>query len=101
VECIWATVPKPTDEFSAFEVTKRVAWALRGEKAGLLVKTSGENIVPWQGNIFSAGRICYPDGHIYKVIGDVGPGGANTPSWSDNGFVDPSLYVPAIDPSKK
>jgi hypothetical protein len=101
VECIWGTVPRPTNEYEAFEVTKRVAWALRGEGAGELIKNGGENIVPWQGYSFAAGRICYPDGHIYKVIGDVGPGGANTPGWSDNGFVDKSLYVPAIDPSKK
>ena len=53
----------------------------------------------WQGYSFAAGRICYPDGHIYKVLSDVG--GANGPSWQDNGFVDRSLYVPAIDPSKK
>jgi hypothetical protein len=83
---------------AAFEVTKRIAWLLRGEGAGLLIKNGGENIVSWQGYSFSAGRICYPDGHIYKVVGDVG--GANTASWGDNGFVDRSLYLPAIDPSK-
>jgi len=101
VECIWASVPRPTDEVMAFEVTKRVAWALRGEGAGLLIKNGGENIVQWQGYSFSASRICYPDGHIYKVIGDAGPGGANSPGWSENGFVDKSLYVAAIDPSKR
>ena len=101
VECIWNSVPRPTDEYGAFEVTKRVAWALRGEGAGLLIKEGGENVVTWQGHPFSASRICYPDGHIYKVIGDAGPGGANSPGWSDNGFVDKKLYVAAIDPSKK
>ena len=35
-----------------------------------------------------------------KLIGDAGPGGTNVPGWADNGFVDISLYVPAIDPSK-
>ena len=55
----------------AFEVTKRVAWALRGEGAGLLIKNGGENIVGWQGYSFAAARICYPDGHIYKVLTDV------------------------------
>jgi hypothetical protein len=100
VECIHDAVnPAAGSVDQAFEVTKRVAWALRGEAAGLLRKDGGENIVSWQGYSFSAGRICYPDGHIYKVVGDVG--GANTASWSDNGFVDPSLYVPAIDPSKR
>jgi hypothetical protein len=102
VKCIHASMPKPpSNEVEAFEVTKRVAWALRGEGGGLLIKNGGENVVSWQGYSFSASRICYPDGHIYKVISDAGPGGANGPTWSDNGFVDRSLYVPAIDPSKK
>jgi hypothetical protein len=96
VECIHDHV-HPRDEYQAFEVTKRVAWALRGEGAGLLIKTTGENIVPWRGYIFAAGRIAYPDGHIIKVISDVGPGGANGPIWLDNGFVDRSLYLPALD----
>jgi len=100
VKCIHAQI-LPHDEVTGFEVTKRVAWALRGEGAGLLIKNGGENIVSWQGYSFSAGRICYPDGHIYKVLSDVGPGGANGPTWSDNDFVDRSLYVPAIDPSKR
>jgi hypothetical protein len=98
VECIHSHV-NPHNEYEAFEVTKRVAWALRGEGAGLLIKTAGENIVPWKGYVFAAGRICYPDGHIFKVISDVGPGGANGPSWQDNGFVDTKLYLPALDPT--
>jgi hypothetical protein len=97
VECIHDEVrPGPTVE-DAFEVTKRVAWALRGEKAGLLIKNGGENIISWHGMSFSAGRICYPDGHIYKVLTDIPA--TNGPSWQDDGFVDPSLYVPAIDPN--
>jgi hypothetical protein len=100
VKCIHASVnPRAGSVEDAFEVTKRVAWALRGETGGLLRKDGGENIVTWQGISFSAGRICYPNGQIYKVLGDVG--GANTPAWSDNGFVDPQFYVPAIDPSKQ
>ena len=98
VECIHSHI-NPHNEYEAFEVTKRVAWALRCDGAGLLIKNSGENIVPWKGYIFAAGRICYPDGHIIKVISDVGPGGANGPSWQDNGYVDRSLYVPALDPT--
>ena len=84
VECIWDHI-HPTDHISAFEVTKRVAWALRGEGAGLLIKNGGENIAAWQGNLFSASRIVYPDGHLFKVIFDAGPGGANGPSWQDEG----------------
>ena len=98
VECIHDHVNPPLTVEGAFEVTKRVAWALRGEGAGLLIKNGGENIVGWKGYSFAAARICYPDGHIYKVLTDVP--GTNGPSWQDNDFVDRSLYVPAIDPNR-
>lgn len=99
VECIWDHI-HPTDHIMAFDVTKRVAWALRGEGAGVLIKNGGENIVAWQGYLFSSSRIVYPDGRLVKVIYDAGPGGANGPSWQDAGdYVDRSLYVPAIDPT--
>jgi len=96
VECVHGAVNPARTEEGAFEVTKRVAWLLRGEGAGLLIKNGGENIVSWMGHSFSAGRICYPDGHIYKVLSDVPS--TNGPSWQDNGFVDRSLYVRAINP---
>lgn len=99
VACVWNTI-RPTNSVGDFEVIKRVAWLLRGEGAGLLIKTSGENVVLWQGYSFSATRICYSDGRINKLIGDAGPGGANSPGWSADDFVDRALYVPAIDPSK-
>jgi hypothetical protein len=99
VECIWDHI-HPTDHITAFEVTKRVAWALRGEGAGLLIKNGGDNIVAWQGYLFSASRIVYPDGRLVKVISDAGPGGANGASWQDNGdYVDRNLYLPAMDPN--
>jgi hypothetical protein len=97
-DCIHRHI-RPTNEHSAFEVTKRVAWALRNRGgAGLLLKPIGENIVTWRGYTVAAGRICFPDGHIYKVLTDVGPGGANGPSWQDEGFVDRNRYLPALDP---
>ncbi|HEX9367749.1 MAG TPA: hypothetical protein VF921_14055 [Vicinamibacterales bacterium] len=99
VTCVWNAV-RPNDSVSDLEVSKRVAWLLRGEGAGLLIKGSGENVVIWQGYALSASRICYPNGQIYKLMSDAGPGGANGPQFSDNGLVDPSLYVKAIDPSK-
>jgi hypothetical protein len=99
VVCVWNAV-HPSDTVSDMELTKRVAWLLRGEGAGLLIKTSGENTIVWQGISFSASRICYPDGHIYKLLSDAGIGGTNGPGFGDNDFVDPSLYVKAIDPAK-
>jgi hypothetical protein len=96
VRCVHAAVNPGHTVEGAFEVTKRVAWLLRSGGGGLLIKNGGENIVSWQGKSFAAARICYPDGHIYKVLSDVPT--TNGPSWQDNGFVDRSLYVPAIDP---
>src|SRR5438132_817796 len=98
VSCVRASVNPSGSGDLAFEVTKRVAWLLRGQGAGLLIKNGGENTTTWMGYSFSISRICYPDGHIYKVVGDAGPGGANSASWGDNGYVDPSLYVAAINP---
>lgn len=98
VVCIHDHV-NPVDSNGAFEVTKRVAWGLRYKGAGLLIKNSGENVIGWKGYNFSASRICYPGGHIWKVIADAGPGGGNGASWQDNGFVDPSTYLLALDPT--
>jgi len=98
VECVHAAVRPGSSGAMAFEVTKRVAWLLRGQGAGLLIKNGGENIISWAGYSFSISRICFPDGHIYKVISDAGDGGTNGPTWADNDFVDRSLYVPAIQP---
>jgi hypothetical protein len=96
VFCVHAAIKPARTVEGAFEVTKRVAWLLRGQGAGLLIKNGGENIVSWKGFSFAAARICYPDGHIYKLLTDVPT--TNGPSWQDNDFVDRSLYLPAIDP---
>jgi len=98
VRCVHDLVRPARTVEGAFEVTKRVAWALRHQGGGLLIKNGGENIVPWQGYWFSAGRVCFPDGHIYKVLTDIPS--TNGPSWQDNDFVDRSLYVPAINPNR-
>jgi len=99
VFCVWDAI-RPGNTVDDLEVVKRVAWLLRGEGAGLLVKNSGEGVVLWQGYGFSVSRICYPDGHIYKIIIDAGAGCQNLPTFVDNDFVDPTLYVAAIDPNK-
>ena len=94
--CVVAAVNPAHTVEGAFEVTKRIAWLLRGSGGGLLIKNGGENIVLWKGYSFAAARICFPDGHIWKVLTDVPT--TNGPSWQDNDFVDRSLYLPAIDP---
>lgn len=81
---------------AAFEITKRVAWLLRGEGCGLLLGPSdGESVLEWNGYTFRSARVCYPDGQIYRVLtGD----NFQQSGWVDEGVVDHALYVPAIDP---
>lgn len=98
VDCVWNFV-RPGNSVEDLEVAKRVAWLLRNRGGALLLKGSGENVVPWLGRNFSASRVCIlPQGHLYKIIGDAGPGGSNTPGWADNDLVDPSTCLAAIDP---
>jgi hypothetical protein len=96
VACVHAVI-HPVGVEGAFEVTKRVAWLLRGEGGGLMIKNGGENIVFWRGYSFSAGRMMFSDGHYVKILTDVG--GANGPGWSEQGPGDITQYVPAMDPS--
>lgn len=60
----------------AFQITKRVAWALRGTGAGLLEKPSGNNC-----DARAVDIIVYADGHGYDILSD--GGGANGPAWND------------------
>jgi hypothetical protein len=98
VSCVRASVNPSGTGDGAFEVTKRVAWLLRGDGAGLLIKEGGENTTGWMGYSFSISRICYPNGNIVKVVSDAGPGGGNGAAWDDSLYVDSKLYVPAINP---
>jgi len=84
-----------TDTLLVF-VLRVLAALPANEKAGLLRKDGGENIARYEpaGVNVSISRICYPDGSIYKILSDAGPGGTNGPSWADNGTVDPKLYTP-------
>lgn len=75
----------------AFQITKRVAWELRGEGAGLLSKPGGNN-----SGGFAVDVIAYPNGHIFDIL--VGSGDVNGPAWQDAGEVDASRYRPAFDP---
>lgn len=61
----------------AFQITKRVAWALRQGGAGLLSKPSGNNC---EG--FSVDFITYPDGSGVDILGD--SGGANVSGWDQS-----------------
>jgi hypothetical protein len=98
VRCVHGVIQPGPSAARAFEVTKRVAWLLRDQGGGLLIKNGGENIIEWNGYLFSIGRICFPGGHIFKILTDVGDGGTNGPGWHDEGFVEADRYVPAMNP---
>ena len=77
----------------AFEITKRVAWALRAEGAGVYFKNYG-NMTP---DGYAVDIIEYPDGSYVDILGDAG--GANTPAWGiAPDKLDPGKYRPAFDP---
>lgn len=90
-----------------FRFTQTVAWTLAngsygdpaGLLAGLLNKDAGENIFTCGGVSYSISRICYSNGHLFKVVGDAGPGGGNTPQWNSDSPLLPDAYRAATDPS--
>lgn len=90
----WKTTPE-----GILSVLLKVIGALpRDERGGLLRKDVGENITwyaPRNCNV-SISRVCYPDGKIWKVFTDAGPGGANGAGWGDDGYVEVSRYLEIV-----
>jgi len=75
----------------AFQITKRVAWQLRSEGAGLLDKPSGNSCLGYAVDI-----IAYPGGQLFDILTD--SGGNNGPGWGNAGTAEPGRYRPAFDP---
>lgn len=76
----------------AFEITKRVAWELRAQGAGLLQKSTGNNCAGYAIDI-----IAFQDGSYVDVLVD--GGNANTPAWNVKADkVDAARWRAAFDP---
>jgi len=76
----------------AFEITKRVAWELRAQGAGLLQKSTGNNCVGYAVDI-----IAFQDGSYVDVLVD--GGNANAPAWNVKpDRVDAARWRAAFDP---
>jgi hypothetical protein len=76
----------------AFEITRRVAWELRDQGAGLLSKTSGNN-----SHGFAVDIVCFRDGTYADCL--VKAGDANQPAWQINpGVIDVSRWTAPSDP---
>jgi len=59
----------------AFQITKRVAWGLRGAGVGLVSKPGGNHC-----DGYSVDYLCFQNGHGVDILGDAG--GENTPQWA-------------------
>lgn len=75
----------------AFGITKRVAWALRGQGIGLVSKPQGTNCDGFSVDNVSTGMT----GRSIDILVDAG--GQNGPAWNDIGQTGGD-WAPAIDP---
>lgn len=76
----------------AFEITRRVAWILKDEGAGLLAKPSGNNC-----NGFSVDVVCYRDGTWVDCL--VNAETENRPAWQVGADrLDPTRWAAPADP---
>lgn len=109
VEAVYAVHPvgpTSTDE-EMFRFCQYVAQAILaaatdppGLTCGLLLKDSGANIFTCNGESYSFSRVCYNNGHVFKIVIDADPGGVRTPTWDDNSPpLLPANYHVATDPT--
>lgn len=87
------TVAKTLDGALDFLIraAQRVNQRYPNEKAGLLIKRAGENIVPYQGDLVGASRLAFKDRNLLiKILSDV-PGG-NGPSCAEDGPIPNGGY---------
>jgi len=76
----------------AFEITRRVAWALRDRGAGLLFKNTGAQCQERKVDF-----IMYEDGQGNDIL--ISAGVLNTPAWQSSVAVDPALFRAPTDPN--
>jgi len=96
---VYAATPADKTVEGALVFTVRVIQRLNqlfpAERAGLLLKSAGENHVPYTTRLgsvqVSASRICYPDLSLRKVLSDVPT--TNGPQWLDDGIVTVGGYI--------
>jgi len=82
-----------TGPCGAFAITRRVAWGLRDQGAGLLSKPSGNNCEGYATDI-----VMFRDagGDIIDILGD--GGNQNNPMWSVTDRVDLARWRPPVQP---
>ena len=84
-----------TGPCGAFEITKRVAWALRGEGIGLVAKNAAQNGCNANGERYAIDALMLRDGQTWDILINGGgdedanrqpiPGTGNGPAWQVTG----------------
>lgn len=98
VTAIWNTAPLgPTStDVELYRFCQDVANALLAVDppytCGLLEKSTGANIYSCAGESYSISRICYDNGHVFKILIDADPGGSRLPCWASNPPLIPDRY---------
>lgn len=72
-------------------VLSRLATEFPLERWGYLAK-GGENTTQYRGETIKVGRVCAPDGQLYKILTDIPT--TNDPIWNDDGNVAVDLKQP-------
>src|SRR3990167_7411815 len=87
-----------TTNEDAFEITRRVAWALREQGAMLIGKRANQNGAVFQGRKYSHDALAFLTGWIDLLANAGPPKNENRPVWQATG-TDPTaaLYCP-MDP---
>ena len=105
-----------TGPCGAFEITKRVAWALRGEGFGLVAKNAAQNGCDANGQRYAIDAVMLADGQTFDILVNGGgeeqnrvpiPGTGNVPAWQVTGAAPRDswrapfpLELPVPDPPK-
>lgn len=88
------------DNCDAFQITVRVAWALRAEGAKLFLKNAGQNGCTYYNGVrYSHDAIAFPDGFADVLASAGPPANENRPSWqfTAGGPPNPALVADPFD----
>ena len=83
-----------TTNEDAFQITARVAWALKWEGAQLVTKTAAQNGAVYHGVKYSHDVIAFPDGWVDCLANAGPPSNENRPAWTATGRSDAPLVAP-------
>jgi len=90
-----------TGPCGAFEITKRVAWALRDEGFGLVAKNPGQNGCDANGERYAIDALMLRNGQTFDLLVNSGgeerngvpvPGTGNGPAWQETGAAAQSSW---------